>query len=167
MTGAIVLLTLVTLQRGAELVYGRANERRLRAQGAVEIGARHYPLIVLLHLAWLLALWALGWSQALVWPWVIAFVALQLGRAWVLGVLGRRWTTRVLVVTGETLVKRGPYRLVSHPNYLVVALEIPCLPLALGLPGLALVFGLLNLAMLAWRINVEHRALAEMAVRPA
>lgn len=169
MTGAIVLLALVTLQRLAELVYGRANERRLRTKGAVEIGAAHYPLIVLLHAAWLIALWIFGWSQALVWPWVVIFILLQLGRAWVLATLGRRWTTRVLVVPGESLVRRGPYRLVSHPNYVVVALEIAALPLALGLPWLALIFGALNLAVLAWRIRVEARALASftaLAARP-
>lgn len=167
MTAATVLLALVTLQRLAELVYGRANERRLRRLGAVEIGAAHYPLIVLLHVAWLVALWLVGWRQPLVWPWVVVFALLQLGRAWVLATLGRRWTTRVLVVSGESLVRRGPYRFVSHPNYVVVALEIFVLPLALRSPMLALVFGLLNLAMLAWRIRVEGRALARLAFQPA
>lgn len=162
MTAAVVLLALVTLQRLAELVYGRANEQRLRGLGAVEIGAAHYPLIVLLHAAWLIALWVFGSGQPLVWPWVALFALLQLGRGWVLATLGRRWTTRVMVVSGETLVRRGPYRLVSHPNYVVVALEIFVLPLALGLPWLAILFGLLNLAMLAWRIRVEGRALSRL-----
>lgn len=167
MTAAAVLLALVTLQRLAELVYGRANEQRLRGLGAVEIGAAHYPLIVLLHAAWLVALWVFGSGQPLVWPWVALFALLQLGRGWVLATLGRRWTTRVMVVSGETLVRRGPYRLVSHPNYVVVALEIFVLPLALGLPWLAALFGLLNLAMLAWRIRVEGRALSRLAAAPA
>ncbi len=82
--------------------------------------------------------------------------------------LGRRWTTRVLVLPGAVPVMRGPYRFISHPNYLVVALEIAVVPLALGLPLLALAFTLANAAMLAWRIRVENRALrwalgAEMA----
>lgn len=156
---ASLLLALVTAQRILELVWGRRNERRLRAQGAVEVGAAHYPLIVLLHGAWLAALWLLGWNRPLVWPWVAVFVLLQLGRVWVLATLGSRWTTRVLVTPGETLVRRGPYRFLSHPNYLVVALEIPALPLALGLARLALAFGLLNLAVLALRIRVEGMAL--------
>jgi methyltransferase len=158
--GASILLALVTAQRLAELVWGRRNERRLRAAGATEVGASHYPLIVLLHAAWLIALWVFGWNAPLAWSWVAAFVVLQAGRAWVLATLGSRWTTRVLVVPGETLVRRGPYRLVSHPNYLVVALEIAALPLALHLPWLALLFGLANLAVLALRISVEGRALA-------
>ena len=159
MLESIALLVFVTLQRGAELIWGRSNEAALRAKGAVEIGAAHYPMIVLLHASWLLWLWFDGWSRPLVWPFVIAFFVLQAARAWVLATLGRRWTTRVLIVPGEHLVKRGPFRLVPHPNYTVVALEMPVLPLAFGLWGTAIVFGALNLAMLAWRIRVEETAL--------
>jgi methyltransferase len=167
MPEAIALLAFVTLQRAAELAWGRSNERRLRRQGAVETGAGHYPLIVALHAAWLVTLWVFGWSRPLVWPWVAVFLLLQGARVWVLATLGRRWTTRVLVVPGEALIRRGPYRLVSHPNYLVVALEIPTLPLAFGLPWAAVIFGLGNLALLALRIRVEAAALRGAApVRP-
>ena len=159
MIESVALLAFVTLQRGAELVWGRSNERALRAKGAIEIGAAHYPAIVILHAAWLVCLWLRGWDRPLVWPWVIAFFGLQAGRAWVLATLGRRWTTRVLVVPGETLVKRGPFRILPHPNYTVVALEMPVLPLAFGLWGTAIAFGVLNLAMLAWRIRAEEAAL--------
>ncbi len=162
MLPALALLVFVTLQRGAELVWGRLNERRLRAIGAVEVGARHYPLIVLLHASWLVWIWLRGWDRPLVWPWVVLFLILQAARVWVLATLGRRWTTRVLVVPGESLVQRGPFRLVPHPNYTVVVLEIVVLPLAFGLWGAAIVFGLLNLAMLTWRIRVEERVLAPL-----
>ena len=127
--------------------------------GAVEIGAGHYPYIVALHASWLVVLWWQGWFRPLVWPWVAVFLVLQTGRAWVLATLGRRWTARVLILPGETLVKRGPFRFIPHPNYTVVALEMPALPLAFGLWGTAIVFGLLNLAMLAWRIKTEESAL--------
>ena len=167
MTGAVWLLLFVTAQRLAELVYARANERRLRASGAVEVGAAHYPAIVSLHAAWLIMLWLVGRDQPLQPVWTGLYLLLQLGRAWVLLTLGRRWSTRVFVVPGETLVARGPYRFVSHPNYVVVACEIFVLPLALGLPVLSALFGLANLAVLWWRIRVEGRALAEMATRPA
>lgn len=167
MTGAVLLLAFVTAQRLAELVYARRNEARLRAAGAVEVGARHYPAIVALHAAWLAALWLAGWDRPLQAAWTALYLVLQLGRAWVLLTLGRRWSTRVFVVPGETLVARGPYRFVSHPNYVVVACEIFVLPLALRLPWLSLAFGLANLAVLWWRIRVEGRALAELATRPA
>ena len=166
MTGAVLLLLFVTLQRGAELVYARSNERRLRAAGAVEVGAAHYPLIVSLHAAWLLTLWLTGWNRELQPAWTALYLVLQLGRVWVLATLGRRWSTRVFVIPGETLVARGPFRFVRHPNYLVVACEIIVLPLALGLPWLALVFGAANLAVLWWRIRVEGSALTELTTRP-
>jgi methyltransferase len=167
LTGAAWLLAFVTAQRLGELVYARANERRLRAAGAVEVGAAHYPAIVALHAVWLIALWAVGWDRSLQPAWTVLYLVLQLGRAWVLLTLGRRWSTRVFVLPGETLVARGPYRFVSHPNYVVVACEIFVLPLALGLPWLSLLFGAANLAVLWWRIRVEGRALAELATRPA
>ena len=160
MPAALVLLAFVTLQRVAELVWNRSNEAGLRARGAVEAGAAHYPLMVALHTAWLLTLWALGWDRPLVWAWVAIYVVLQFGRLWVLATLGRRWSTRVFVVPGETLVRRGPYRFVSHPNYVVVVAEIFVLPLAFALPWVSVAFGLANLALLAWRVRVENRALA-------
>jgi methyltransferase len=156
---SLALLLFVTVQRGGELVWGRSNERRLRAMGAIEVGAAHYPLIVALHAGWLIWLWLRGWERPLIWPWVAMFFALQLARAWVLSTLGRRWTTRVFFLPGETLVQRGPFRLIPHPNYAVVAMEMAVLPLGFGLVGAALVFGLANLAVLAWRIRVEERAL--------
>ena len=73
--------------------------------------------------------------------------------------LGRRWTIRVIVVPGERLVARGPYRLLRHPNYAVVTGEIAVVPLALGLPTYALVFSVLNAGMLAIRITAENAAL--------
>ena len=161
MLETVLLLTFVTAQRLGELVYARSNEARLRRAGAVEIGAPHYPAIVALHALWLATLWAVGWSRPLQWGWTAFYIVLQFGRLWVLATLGRRWTTRVFVQPGEHLVARGPYRFVSHPNYLVVTLEIFVLPLALRLPWLSLLFGLLNVAVLAWRIRVEGRALAE------
>ena len=159
MAPALLLLVFVTLQRLAELAWNRSNEARLQAAGAVEAGAAHYPVMVALHGAWLVAVWLYGWDRPLVWPWVALYVVLQLGRAWVLATLGRRWTTRVFVVPGETLVRRGPYRFVSHPNYVVVALELFVLPLGFGLWAVALVFGIANLVLLAWRIRVENQAL--------
>ena len=162
----IVLLLLVTLQRGSELIYARANEAALKAKGAVEVGAKHYPLIVAMHAAWLICLWVFGWSNPLNMLWTGVYVVLQFARGWVLGSIGRRWTTRVFVVPGETLVAKGPYRFISHPNYAVVAAEMFVLPLAVRLPWLSLFFGVLNLIVLWWRIRVENAALREMAGTP-
>lgn len=156
---AVLLLGFVTLQRLGELVIARRNTRRLLARGAREVGAAHYPLIVALHAAWLAGLWWLGRDEPLDQPWLLAYAGLQVLRGWVLASLGERWTTRILVVPGETLVRRGPYRFIPHPNYAVVIGEIAVLPLVLGLGWYALVFSGLNAAVLFVRIRAENRAL--------
>lgn len=160
MTAAAALLAFVTAERLAELWWARRNTRALIARGAVEHAPGHYPLIVALHAAWLAGLWMLGWSNPVSPGWLAVFVLLQAGRLWVLATLGTRWTTRILVLPGEQLVTRGPYRFVSHPNYIVVAGEIAVLPLCLGLTWYAVVFSLANAAILAIRIRAESAALA-------
>ena len=159
---ALVVLAFTTGQRLAELWVARRNTALLRACGAVEYGARHYPFMVALHAAWLIGLWILAWDRPVNLIWLAVFAVLQLLRLWVLRTLGRRWTTRVLIVPGETLVRTGPYRWLSHPNYVVVIGEIAVLPLAFGLPLYALVFSLLNAAMLTVRIRTENAALAQV-----
>ncbi len=74
--------------------------------------------------------------------------------------LGGRWTTRIIILPGAPLVRRGPYRFLSHPNYTVVVGEIAVLPLAFGLVGLAILFSVLNALVLWVRIRAESRALA-------
>lgn len=157
------LIAFLVAQRLAELVLAQSNTRRLRAAGAVEVGGRHYPLIVALHVGWLASLWWLGRGQPVDRMWLALLVVLQAGRVWTIASLGRRWTTRVIVLPGAAPVARGPYRWMRHPNYLIVALEIAVVPLALGLPLVALAFSLANAALLAWRIRIENRALAGAA----
>ena len=164
MSWAAVILALVTAQRLGELVLARRNTRRLLAQGAYEVGAAHYPLIVAMHAAWLLGLWYLALYRAPAGQdinllWLGVFLALQLARVWVIASLGGRWTTRIIVLPGAPLVKQGPYRFVSHPNYWVVAGEMLVLPLAFGLLSYGLVFSALNAAMMRIRIRAETAAL--------
>lgn len=158
---SLAVLGLVTAQRLGELVLANRNTRRLLAHGGVERAATHYPLIVILHAAWLIGLWLLAWDRPASLVWLVVYFVLEAGRAWVLVTLGPRWTTRVIVVPGETLVRRGPYRFVSHPNYLVVAGEILVLPLVFGLPLYALAFSVLNGAAMWIRIRAESQALTE------
>lgn len=156
---AIALLSFVTLQRLGELALAERNTRRLKAQGAYEVGRDHYPLIVAFHALWLAGLWLLGWNKP-VNPWFLgAFVGVETLRVWTLVSLGERWTTRIIVLPGAPLVRRGPYRFVSHPNYIVVVLEIALVPLALGLLSYASVVTLLNTAVLMIRVRAENAAL--------
>lgn len=162
MTAVQIVVLLVALQRLAELAYARRNSRRLLAAGAREVGAGHYPLMVLLHAGWLLSILVLVPHDTPVSGWLLGlFLLLQAGRVWVIATLGRFWTTRIISIPDQPLVRSGPYRLCRHPNYVIVVAEIAVLPLAFGAWQIALLFSLLNGALLAWRIRVEEAALAE------
>ncbi|HEV2549282.1 MAG TPA: isoprenylcysteine carboxylmethyltransferase family protein [Stellaceae bacterium] len=161
MSWIFAVATLVAIQRVSELIYARRNTAALLARGGIEVGAGHYPLFILLHGAWLVSLVALVPSdQTPAWPWLALFILLQLCRLWIIGSLGPYWTTRIVTLADAPLLRRGPYRLMRHPNYAVTAGEIAVLPLAFGAWRIALVFSVLNTALLAWRIRVEERALA-------
>ena len=166
MTLSVGLLAFITLQRLGELALAERNTRRLKAKGAYEVGREHYPLIVVLHAMWLAGLWLLGWNRPVNRWFLGAFVAVEVLRLWTLVSLGERWTTRIIVLPGAPLVRRGPYRFVSHPNYIVVVLEIVLAPLALGMPSYAAVFSLLNVAVLMIRVRAENAALAGIKQPP-
>lgn len=159
MTLPYAIMAFVTLQRLAELVIARRNTRDLMAQGAVEIGRGHYPAMIALHASWLVLLWLTVGGRAVNLPLLAVFVVLQAMRVWVLATLGRRWTTRVIMLPGAPLVTGGPFRFVRHPNYCVVVAEIAVLPLLFGLWWIAALYTVLNAAMLWVRIRSESRAL--------
>lgn len=164
----IIILSLVTLQRVAELYIAQRNTRKLLANGGFEIGSNHYPFIVLLHTVWLGGLWYLVIYQNPVvsMPWIFAYLVLEAARGWIIAALGSRWTTRIIIVPGETLVAEGPYRYFRHPNYMVVAGEIFILPMAFGFWIYAIIFAALNAAMLYWRIRSEDEALKPLREPP-
>lgn len=161
----LAFIAFLLLQRGAELVLAARNTRRLMVRGAVEHGAGHYPVMVAMHASWLLAICILGWANPVHLGWLAVFAVLQLCRIWVIASLGGRWTTRIIVLN-EPLVMRGPYRWLSHPNYVVVVAEIIVAPMVLGLWPVALVFTVLNALMLRHRIRVESHALTRSQAGP-
>ena len=170
MTAAEFILGLVTLQRAGELVLSHHHTRRLIARGAIEVAPRHYPLMVAVHAGWLTSLWVFGHDRPVNIAALLIYLVLQGLRIWVMRTLGPRWTTRIIVLPGASLVSAGPYRFLAHPNYAVVAGEIAVLPLVLGLPLVAIIFTVLNSVVLAIRIRAENRALdasAAMTPRPA
>lgn len=160
MTVFHAVLALVVVERGGELMLARANTSRLLRLGAVEIDRDGYKWFVLLHAAWLAALFVMvPAATAPNWPLLALFFALQAGRLWVIASLGRRWTTRLLVLPGAPLVTSGPYRWLSHPNYLIVLGEVAILPLAFAAVAIAVGFSACNVVLLARRIRLEARAL--------
>jgi methyltransferase len=156
-----ILVILVAVQRLIELWVARRNTKRLLARGGQEVGRRHFPVIIALHSAWLLSVFLLGDPDGgVLWLALGAFLVLQTIRVWVVLSLGEYWTTRIITLPGEPLVKRGPYRFLRHPNYAVVVGEIALLPIAFGLWKTALIFSLLNGAILWVRIRAEESAIS-------
>ncbi|MFG1706022.1 isoprenylcysteine carboxyl methyltransferase family protein [Nonomuraea sp. M3C6] len=171
MSAYLVLIGLVVLERLAELAVARRNLAWARLRGGVEYGRRHYPWIVLAHVALLVAapteVWLLGrpFVPALGWPMLAVVVLAQGLRWWCIGTLGRRWNTRVVVVPGMPLVRRGPYRWFGHPNYVAVVAEGLALPLVHTAWLTALGFTAANAVLLTVRVRVENAALATTASR--
>jgi len=160
-TLAYIFVGIAVFQRLAEVVYASRNTRKLLANGGIEIGRSHYPVMVALHTLWLVAIFLMLPKPTTIWWTPLVLVCLlQFGRLWTLQALGPYWTTRVITMPGVPLVKRGPYKYVSHPNYIVVVFEIALFPLVFGEIGVAIVFSILNAAMLYWRIHEEEKGLA-------
>jgi methyltransferase len=156
------VLAFVALQRGGELILARANTAWLLARGGVEIDRAGYKWFILLHAGWLVALAAtVPATTAPNWPLLAMFVLLQAGRAWVIVSLGRRWTTRLIVLPGAALATSGPYRWLRHPNYLIVSGELAILPLAFDAIAVAVIVSAGNALLLARRIRLEQAALGE------
>lgn len=169
----IAVVGLTAAERLAELVVSARHARWAFAQGGVERGRGHFPAMVALHTALLVAPVVevvvadrpfLPW---LGWPALALVVAAQALRWWCIATLGRQWNTRVIVVPGRPLVSRGPYRWptrLRHPNYVAVTLEGVALPLVHTAWVTALVFTLLNaVLLLRFRIPAEERALTELS----
>lgn len=169
-----VLILATGAERIAELVVSTRNARWSFARGGVEYGRGHFPPMVALHTGLLLAclaeVWFLGrpFLPWLGWPMLALALASQALRWWCIGALGSRWNTRVIVVPGLPLVQRGPYRWLTHPNYVAVVAEGVALPLVHTAWITALTFTMLNaVLLLAFRIPCENRALASLPSRPS
>jgi methyltransferase len=163
-----VVVLLVAVERVAEMVVSRRNAEWSFARGGVETGQRHFPVMVALHTAFLVGMLVEAWwrrpdvPSVLAWSMLGVVVLCQAGRWWCIQALGRHWNTRVIVVPGTPPVRRGPYRLLSHPNYVVVVVEGVALPLVHAAWISAVVFTVLNAALLTVRIRAEVAALASL-----
>ena len=160
-TATALFLGFIIVQRLSELAIARRNTARLLAKGGYEVGASHYPVMVAMHIAWIAFLVIFGYDSTVAFGWLAVFAMLQVLRIWILMSLGGRWTTRIIILE-KPLVVRGPFKYVSHPNYMLVVAEIIVAPMVLGLVWIAVVFTVLNAAMLWVRIGVEHKALAPL-----
>lgn len=156
----------VIIQRIIELFIARRNEEWIKSQGGYEVGKRHYPFMVALHVGFFMSLSLefivldRGLSTFFI-PLLIIFGLTQLMRIWIISSLGRFWNTKIMILPGASVVKKGPFQMMKHPNYAIVALELVVIPLLFNAFITVLVFSLLNMWMLSVRIPIEEAALAE------
>ncbi len=168
MTWFALLIGLVAVERLAEMVVAERNRSWSRAQGGIEFGAGHYPVMVVLHVGLLVGclvepvVWDRPFIPVLGWPMLAIVVAAQGLRWWCISTLGRQWNTRVVIIPGAARVSGGPYRFVPHPNYVAVIIEGIALPLVHTAWLTAVVFTALNAVLLSTRIGVENTALSSL-----
>jgi methyltransferase len=163
----ISVVVFVIFQRIIELLIARNNEKWIRSQGGYEVGAKHYPYMVAIHIGFFISLiiefLVFKDSLSRFWlPLFVLFISLQLMRVWVISSLGRYWNTKILVLPGANVVKKGPFHFIRHPNYVVVTCEIIVIPLMFGAYFTAVVFTILNVIILSVRIPKEEAALREV-----
>jgi len=161
------VLGFVVVERLVEMWLSARNASRVRSRGGIEVGQRHYVVMVALHAAFLVSCVVeatVGGAvphRVLGWLALAAIVVSMALRYWAIASLGDRWNTRVLVEPGREAVHAGPYRFFRHPNYVAVVVEIFALPLIHGAWRTSLIFSVANLLLLRVRIRVEEAALRE------
>ena len=167
MTLFICVVSFIIIQRILELLVARNNEKWIKSKGGYEVGANHYPYMVAIHIGFFISLIIefMVFKQAVSRFWLLLFVifiSLQIMRVWVIASLGRFWNTKILVLPGAHVVKKGPFHFIRHPNYVVVTSEIIIIPLMFEAYFTAIVFTLLNIVILSVRIPKEEAALREV-----
>lgn len=161
---SIVLILFVITQRLIELVVAKRNEKWILSQGGYEVGAAHYPFMVLMHCSFFIVLIVeinlFGRVLSPIWGLLLPlFLLAQVGRVWCLASLGKFWNTKILILPNVNVISKGPYQKIRHPNYLIVTIELLTLPLLFNAYFTAIIFLFLNLCMLSVRIPIEEKAL--------
>jgi len=159
------MFTLLVIQRISELYLAKSNRTWALSAGAQEFGNRHYPFFFVLHIGWLVG-WVIesnadGVLLSEFWYlWLSLFVFAQGLRYWCMASLGRSWNTRILVIPNGEAICKGPYRFLSHPNYLAVAIELISVPLIFNAVITASLATFFNAVLiLGFRIPQEKSAL--------
>jgi methyltransferase len=163
----LLFFSFLVIQRLIEIRIAKKNEVRLKAKGAVEAGKEHYFWMVTMHISFFLFLLyevlLIGASPPKWWliPFCM-FIFAQIVRFWAINSLGVYWNTKIILLPGATVVAKGPYQFIRHPNYLVVTIELLAVPLIFGAYITAVLFSILNIFMLRVRIAAEEKALNEL-----
>src|SRR5699024_444785 len=163
-----VILTLIIIQRLAELWIARRNEKNMKNRGALEFGQKHHKWFIVTHIAFFVAIileMKLPCHMATnINPFFMTlFLATQVLRIWCITSLGMYWNTKIIILPDRTLVKKGPYKYIAHPNYIIVGVELCVIPLLFGTFVTALIFPLIHILLLTVRIPIENKALKSLS----
>jgi isoprenylcysteine carboxyl methyltransferase (ICMT) family protein YpbQ len=164
----VAFIVLAALFRLASLFISIRHERRLKAAGAVEIGAANSALLALAHTAFYLAAIAecfLTGGYVFDTAALAGLVLYLFGAAMlvvVIRTLGRFWTVKLIVAADHALVTHPLFRRVRHPNYFLNILpELAGFAITLH-AFYTLAFGLpLYLVPLIIRVRQEEAAMRE------
>jgi methyltransferase len=162
-----VFVGMIIIQRLTELVVARKNEAWMKSNGAIEFGQGHYPAMVFIHSAFFIVfiVEVMYFDKNLSEYWTILlalFLLTQAMRVWALTSLGKFWNTKIIILPGAEVVKKGPYKIIKHPNYLIVAVELIVIPLMFNAYFTMAIFTLLNIIILSIRIPAEEKALRDL-----
>jgi Uncharacterized protein conserved in bacteria len=157
-----LFISFVILLRIGELILSKRNEKWLLQNGAIEYGQKHYPLIVALHVFFIVSLiieYSMKRTVSCSSFLLVLYFLLLVFKAWIILSLGKFWNTKIYRIPNYPLIKKGLYRYFKHPNYMIVIIEIAVIPLIFHLYFTAVIFFVFNAIMLTVRIKAENRVL--------
>jgi methyltransferase len=131
----LALLVVVAMLRGVELLISRRHQRILEAQGVHKARDPSFTWMVIVHTGILTgaALEVVFFQRRLMPVLALAagtlFVVANIVRWWVILTLGDHWNVHVMNSAPLGVITGGPFRLVRHPNYAAVFIELATLPL--------------------------------------
>lgn len=162
-----VIFIFIILQRIVELVIAKRNEKWMINRGGIEWGSEHYKWFIVVHMLFFISILIevsiRDYSSFELNNYVfILFLLTQLARVWCIQALGKFWNTKIIILPNRSLVSRGPYKYVKHPNYIIVGIELFIIPILFGAYITAFLFPILHVLLMTIRIPLENRALSEV-----
>src|SRR5699024_3031448 len=149
-----------------ELTIAKRNEKWMKERGGVEKGKRYYKWFIILHVMFIMITVLEAGThnpedQRLNCFLFMLFLVMQIGRIWCIYTLGKFWNTKIIVLPKVVPIKKGPYKYIRHPNYLIVLAELFLIPLLLGAYLSAILFPIVHLGLLKWCIPSGKKTLTK------
>lgn len=161
-----IILIFIICQRLIELLIAKSNEQWMKKRGGVEVGEDHHKWFVIVHILFFISIISESFiinkqTVHINYMLLFIFIITQVARFWCIYSLGRFWNTKIIVLPGTSLIQKGPYKYIKHPNYIIVGIELIVIPLLFGAYLTAVIFPILHILLLRIRIPIENKALLE------